>query len=61
LLPEAAVRLVASSTYQGAQRWRLILDEKTSADRRSPQLQVPNESVNVVNVGECSDSNIHGA
>ncbi|MBM3538528.1 MAG: ATPase [Alphaproteobacteria bacterium] len=58
-LRQAVVRIEASGTYQGAQRWRLVLDEKTGTDEHSQHSPKPAEPVNVVNVGECSYSNIH--
>jgi len=58
-LRKVAVRIQASGSYQGAQRWRLVTDEKTGTDEHSPHSPNPIEPVNVVNVGECSNSNIH--
>ncbi len=56
---QIAVQVGARGTYQGAQRWRLTIDEKIGADehsRRSPKSSAP---VNVVNVGESAEANVH--
>lgn len=57
---QLSVRVEGSGTHQGAQRWRLALDEKTGTDKHSQHSPRPSGSVNVVNVGECLKSNIHG-
>ena len=57
---DLSVRVEGSGTHQGAQRWRLTLDEKTGTDKHSQHSPRPTGSVNVVNVGECLKSNIHG-
>jgi len=61
-----AVRISAGDTYQGAQRWRLVHDENIGTEQHSQHSPTPADSastpadpVNVVNVGECWDSNIH--
>ena len=61
-----AVRSKHGDTYQGAQRWRLVIDENIGTDkhsRHSPTppdpAPTPADPVTVVNVGECWDSNIH--
>jgi len=57
---QLSVRVEGSGTHQGAQRWRLALDEKIGTDKHSQHSPRPTGSVNVVNVGECLKSNIHG-
>ncbi len=51
-----SVRAEICGTLQGAHRWRLAIDENTGAEKHSQH----SPAVNVVNVGECSESNIHG-
>jgi len=61
-----SVQVKCSGTYQGAQRWSLAIDENMSTgerSRRSPTppdpAPTPADLVNVVNVGERCDSNVH--
>ena len=58
-LRSVLVRAEICGTLQGAQRWRLVIDEKTGADKHSQHSQLVNVAVNVVNVRECSKTNIH--
>lgn len=58
-LAQYAVRVQATGTHQGAQRWRLAFDEKTGAEKHSRHSPQGSEPVNVVNIGECSEGNIH--
>jgi hypothetical protein len=53
------VRAEAQGSYQGALRWRLSLDEKTGTDERSRRSPDSPDLVNVVNVGERANSNVH--
>lgn len=55
-LRSVSVRAEICGTLQGAQRWRLSIDEKTGAEKHSQH----SPAVNVVNVRECSKTNIHG-
>jgi hypothetical protein len=56
---EIAVQIDSRGTYQGAQRWRLSIDEKTGTDERSRRSPESPDLVNVVNVGERADANVH--
>jgi hypothetical protein len=56
---QIAVQIDSRGTYQGAQRWRLIVDEKTGTDERSQRSPEPPDLVNVVSVGERADANVH--
>lgn len=58
-LRSVLVRAEICGTLHGAQRWRLVIDEKTGADKHSQHSPAVNVAVNAVNVGECSKSNIH--
>ncbi len=58
-LKSVSVRAEICGTLQGAQRWRLVIDEKTGAEKHSQHSQLVNVAVNVVNVRECSKTNIH--
>jgi phage/plasmid primase-like uncharacterized protein len=58
-LNSVSVRAEKCGTLHGAQRWRLVIDEKTGADKHSQHSPAVNVAVNVVNVCECSNSNIH--
>ena len=55
-----SLRTSICGTLQGAQRWRLVVDEKTGTDEHSQHSPTVNVAVNVVNVCECSGTNIHG-
>ena len=55
-----SLRTSICGTLQGAQRWRLVVDEKTGTDEHSRHSPAVNLAVNVVNVRECSETNIHG-
>lgn len=55
-LRSISVRAEICGTLQGAQRWRLVIDEKTSTEKHSQH----SPAVNVVNVRECLKANIHG-
>ena len=54
-----SLRAEICGALHGAQRWRLAIDEKTGTDKHSQHSPAVNVSVNVVNVGECSNGNIH--
>ena len=56
---QIAVQIDLRGTYQGAQRWRLAIDEKTGTDERSRRSPEPPDLVNVVNVGERAEANVH--
>ena len=58
-LGEITVRIEASGTYQGAQRWRLSTDEKMGTEERSRRSPESSHPVNVVNVGERGGANVH--
>jgi hypothetical protein len=47
------LRVDGQGTYQGARRWKLVVEAGASPD-------VVNVAVNVVNVGERANSNVHG-
>ena len=49
----------SAASLHGAQRWRLVIDEKIGTDKHSQHSPAVNVSVNVVNVRECSNGNIH--
>ena len=53
---QIAVQIDSRGTYQGAQRWRLAIDEKTGTDERSRRSPEPPD---LVNVGERADANVH--
>ena len=59
-LNSVSVRAEVCGTLQGAQRWRLAIDENSGPDKHSQHSPTVNVAVNVVNVGECSKTNIHG-
>ena len=54
-----SLRAEICGALHGAQRWRLAIDEKTGMDKHSQHSPAVNVSVNVVNVSECSNGNIH--
>ena len=54
-----SLRAEICGALHGAQRWQLVIDEKIGTDKHSQHSPAVNVSVNVVNVGECSNGNIH--
>jgi hypothetical protein len=60
------VQIKSGEPYQGAQRWHLAVDENIGTDERSRRSPTPPDPsptpadlVNVVNVGERCESNVH--
>lgn len=58
-IQQVTVRIEVCGTYQGAQRWRLAIDEKTATEKRSPRSPESSDLVNVVKVGERGGANVH--
>ncbi|MGE0424950.1 MAG: toprim domain-containing protein [Reyranellaceae bacterium] len=54
-----SLRIEVCGTYQNAQRWQLGIDDEMGADGRSRRSPDPPDLVNVVNVGERADPNVH--
>ena len=52
-------RIDTRGTYQGARRWKLSADENMSGDERSRRSPDSSDLVNVEDVGERGESNVH--
>jgi len=58
---ELRLRLDVCDTYQGAQRWKLSIDEKIDADERSQRSREAANPVNIMGVGEHPVGDVHEA